>query len=138
MQILILDDDRDFASGMAALVVQMGHDVEIVHDCNAARALANARQFDVILADVELADGDGRQVCDGLRLAGKSQDAYMIAVTGRTELGDNDFPSFDGYMHKPVTYELLETVLEQWRVTAGLDRRLPATHEPDTTRARNP
>jgi hypothetical protein len=50
----------------------------------------------------------------------------MIAVTGRVDLGATDFPSFDGYVRKPITFELLESVLEEWRVAAGLDRQPPA------------
>jgi two-component system OmpR family response regulator len=46
----------------------------------------------------------------------------MIAVTGRVDLGATDFPSFDGYVRKPITFELLESVLEEWRV----DRQPPA------------
>lgn len=126
MQILILDDDRDFASGLAALIARMGHGVAIAHNCAAARTFAQHRGFDVILADVELPDGDGRHVCDGLRAEGASQTAYMIAVTGQANLGDDDFPSFDGYMRKPVTYNLLERVLEEWRDAADLDRSPPA------------
>lgn len=126
MQILVLDDDDDFASGIAALLLRMGHEATVAHDCEAARKLASSRPFDVILADVELPDGDGRHVCNGLRMQGPSQDAYMIAVTGRADLSDHDFPSFDGYVRKPITFELLESVLEEWRVAAGLDRQLPA------------
>jgi len=122
MQILILDDDQDFANGLAALIARMGHGVAIAHNCAAARTFAHDRDFDVILADVDLPDGDGRHVCDGLRAEGASQGAYMIAVTGKTDLGDDDFPSFDGYVRKPVTYDLLERVLEEWRLAAGLDR----------------
>jgi two-component system, OmpR family, response regulator len=123
MKILVLDDDRDFAMGLAALIEQMGHEPSVAYDCKTARALAGSLLFDVILADVELPDGDGRRTCDGLRIEGASQAAYMIAMTGRSDLGDNDFPSFDGYVRKPVTYDLLERVLEEWRIAAGLSRR---------------
>ena len=82
MHILVLDDDDDFASGIAALLVRMGHDAAVAHDCESAKRLASSRPFDVILADVELPDGDGRHVCNGLRMAGASQDAYMIARDG--------------------------------------------------------
>ncbi|WP_250517661.1 response regulator [Caballeronia sp. INDeC2] len=92
MKILVLDDDRDFATCLSALIEQMGHEPSIAHDCKTARALASRLLFDVILADVELPDGDGRHTCDGLRMEGASQAAYMVAMTGRSDLGDNDFP----------------------------------------------
>lgn len=123
MEILVLDDDADFATGLAALIEQMGHEPSIAQDCKSARALPSSEVFDVILADVELPDGDGRHTCDGLRMTGASQAAYMLAMTGKSDLGDNDFPSFDGHMRKSVTYDLLERVLEEWRIAAGLSRR---------------
>jgi DNA-binding response OmpR family regulator len=132
MDILILDDDRLYAQGLSDLIVQMGHQVTIAHDCATGRTLAESRQFDVILSDVELPDGDGRQLCEGLRMAGASQDAFMVAVTGRTDLGDSDFPEFDGYMHKPVTYAPLERALEEWRIALGL----PKLTSQNTTLAR--
>ncbi|KXV07968.1 hypothetical protein CR51_10995 [Caballeronia megalochromosomata] len=126
MDILVLDDNREFAQSLADLITQMGHRVSISHDCATARRLAEAQPFDVIFADVELPDGDGRHACEGLRMTGASQEAFMIALTGRTELGDNDFPGFEGYMRKPVTYEPLERVLEEWRVALGLPKGTPA------------
>jgi two-component system, OmpR family, response regulator len=122
MQILVLDDDQEFADGLAALIAQMGHEVSVAYDCASARTRAEAHPFDFILADVELPDGDGRQACEGLRMRGSSSDAFMVAMTGRTDLHDDDFPAFDAYMHKPVTFELLEQVLEEWRIAAGLPK----------------
>jgi hypothetical protein len=60
----------------------------------------------------------------------------MIAVTGKTDLGDDDFPSFDGYVRKPVTYDLLERVLEEWRLAAGLDRVTTAPEPSKVVEAR--
>jgi two-component system OmpR family response regulator len=125
MQILILDDDRDLAVSLAALVEKIGHSATVAHDCVTARALAYSQPFDFILADVELPDGDGRIACEGLRSEGASQDAYMVAMTGRVDLEANDFAVFDGYIHKPITFEALERVLEEWRAAAGLTTSAP-------------
>jgi hypothetical protein len=54
----------------------MGHEPSVAYDCKTARALASSLLFDVILANVELSDGDGRHTCDGLRMKGASQSAY--------------------------------------------------------------
>ncbi|WP_321796072.1 response regulator [Caballeronia sp. J97] len=121
MNILVLDDDSDFAVSIAQLIEKMGHTVTVSTKCATARSLADTTPFDVILADVDLPDGDGRQTCGILRLDGASQAAYIIAVTGRSDLEDDDFPGFDGYLRKPVTYDVLDHVLEEWRVAAGLD-----------------
>ena len=129
MQILILDDDRDLAVSLAALAEKLGHAVTVAHDCQTARALAYSRPFDFILADVELPDGDGRVACESLRSEGASQDAYMIAITGRADLGDDDFAAFDGYLHKPITFDLLARVLQEWQTAAGLSPTTPGAAE---------
>ncbi|WP_438390493.1 response regulator [Caballeronia sp. DA-9] len=127
MNILILDDDHDLAASLAALAEKLGHAVTVACDCETARALAYACPFDFILADVELPDGDGRVACEGLRSEGASQDAYMIAVTGRADLGNDDFAAFDGYLHKPITFDLLERVLGEWQAAAGLPPTTPVS-----------
>jgi DNA-binding response OmpR family regulator len=129
MQILILDDDRDLAASLAALAEKLGHAVTVAHDCETARSLAYSRPFDFILADVELPDGDGRVACESLRSEGASQDAYMIAITGRADLGDDDFAAFDGYLHKPITFDLLARVLQEWQTAAGLSPSAPGAAE---------
>jgi two-component system OmpR family response regulator len=126
MQILILEDDSDLATSLAALVEKLGHAVTVAHDCETARGLALSCAFDFILADVELPDGDGRIACESLRSEGASQDAYMVAMTGRAELGNDDFATFDGYLHKPITFDLLERVLGEWQMAAGLPPTAPA------------
>ncbi|AMM18714.1 hypothetical protein AX768_31220 (plasmid) [Burkholderia sp. PAMC 28687] len=129
MQILILDDDHDLAASLEALVEKLGHAVTLAHDCETARALAYSSPFDFILADVELPDGDGRVACESLRSEGASQDAYMIAMTGRADLGNDDFAAFDGYLHKPITFDLLERVLGEWQTAAGLSATKPGAAE---------
>ncbi|KDR39002.1 response regulator [Caballeronia glathei] len=120
MQILVVDDARDSADSLAALATEIGHTVVVAYDCKTAMQYATTRSFDVILCDVGLPDGDGRQTCERLRSAGASQDACMIAITGRTDLRGDDFPSFDGYLHKPITWPALRHALETWG-KAGLD-----------------
>ena len=120
MQILVVDDACDSADSLAALATEIGHTVVVAYDCKTAMQYATTRSFDVILCDVGLPDGDGRETCERLRSAGASQDACMIAITGRTDLRSDDFPSFDGYLHKPITWPALRHALETWG-KAGLD-----------------
>jgi CheY-like chemotaxis protein len=124
MKILVIDDVRDSADSLAALAAELGHSVEVAYDCKTATEFATTTRFDVILCDVGLPDGDGRHACERLRDEGASQDACMIAVTGRTDLHDDDFPSFDGYLHKPFEWPVLKHALETW-AAAGIDSDAP-------------
>jgi two-component system, OmpR family, response regulator len=49
-----------------------------------------------------LPDGDGIALSQRMRSEGSSQDACMIAVTGRADFGADAFALFDGYLHKPI------------------------------------
>jgi two-component system OmpR family response regulator len=53
----------------------------------------------------------------------------MIAMTGRADLGNDDFAAFDGYLHKPITFDLLERVLGEWQTAAGLSATKPGAAE---------
>jgi CheY-like chemotaxis protein len=69
-------------------------------------------KFDVVFFDIELPDGDGRELCRRVRNEGASRDACVIAVTGRTDLRDKDLEPFDGYLHKPISAGALEHALK--------------------------
>jgi two-component system, OmpR family, response regulator len=122
MQILIIDDAPDSADGLAAVLTQLGHVPLVAYDMSSAFRLALENPYDVILFDVTLPDGDGRVLCERLRSEGASQDACMIAITGRVDLTGDDFASFDGYMHKPVTWPALKHTLEVWCVAAPSEK----------------
>ena len=38
----VLDDDRDFVTGLAALIEQMGHEPSVAYNCKTARAMAGS------------------------------------------------------------------------------------------------
>jgi two-component system OmpR family response regulator len=134
MKILIVDDSVDSADGLAAVAAEMGHAAVVAYDMCAAFKSAMETPFDVILFDVDLPDGDGRELCARLRADGASQEACMIAVTGRVDLTGDDFASFDGYMHKPITWPALRHTLDLWCVAAPKVNApaalSPATDEP--------
>jgi DNA-binding response OmpR family regulator len=69
MRVLVVEDDRGIAEGLAAHLARAGHAV----DCTPAmapawRALA-AEAYDVVLLDLGLADGDGTDLLRRLRQA---------------------------------------------------------------------
>jgi two-component system, OmpR family, response regulator len=122
MKILIVDDSPDSADGLAAVIAQLGHVSVVAYDMSTAFRLALETSYDVILFDITLPDGDGRELCERLRSEGASQEAWMIAVTGRVDLTGRDFESFDGYMHKPITWPALKHTLEMWCAAAPSEK----------------
>ncbi|WP_438390899.1 response regulator [Caballeronia sp. DA-9] len=115
---MVVDDNIESAETMATVVAEMAHTATVSNTARAALRLAANEPFDVILCDINLPDGDGLELCRTLRAQGASQDACMIAVTGRTNLVSEDFEAFDGYLYKPITWPALKHALDTWRVIA--------------------
>jgi two-component system OmpR family response regulator len=125
MKILIVDDSPDSADGLAAVIAELGHAADVAYDMSTALRSALKTSYDVILFDITLPDGDGRELCERLKSEGASQEACMIAVTGRVDLTGSDFVSFDGYMHKPITWPALKHTLEMWCAAAPDEKPRP-------------
>jgi DNA-binding response OmpR family regulator len=138
MKVLVVDDSPETAEGLAAVAKEMGHTVSVAYSARSARDFAESEAFDVILFDVVLPDGDGIALCQHLRNEGASQDACMIAITGRTDLGADAFAFFDGYLHKPITWPALKHALEMWSVIEPASDDAPASGLPDQSATATP
>jgi DNA-binding response OmpR family regulator len=108
MRILFIEDDPRLADAFAALAASIGHDPEVAYDGQAALALITANTYDAIFLDIGLPDVDGRELCQELRAASRSDQACVVAVTGRADMSPEELESFDGYLLKPVSQESLE------------------------------
>jgi len=112
LKVLIVDDDIATTDSLVAIADALGHEAFRAYNATAALALAHRITFDLILLDVQLSDGDGRQVCSQIRKAGCSRNAHIIAVTGHVKLEkDLNLGDFNGYMGKPIEFDRLEELL---------------------------
>ena len=113
-RILVVDDHRDGAESMAALLALQGHEVKMAHDGEAALAAADDFRPDVILLDIGLPTLSGYDVCRQLRAAPWGGDVAVIALTG---WGDQDAvkkgeaAGFDHHLVKPVDEAVLIATL---------------------------
>lgn len=79
LKILVVDDHKDSATAISRLLKRAGHTVEVALSYNEALARCSEVVFDLLVADVGLPDGDGRQLISELRSRGGPRG---IAVTG--------------------------------------------------------
>jgi DNA-binding response OmpR family regulator len=98
-RVLLVDDDDNLRRTLAEQLALEG-EFETEEAGDAAGGLAKAKdgRFDIILLDVGLPDGDGRQICQDMRAAGIGVPIIMLtAVGGETDtikgldLGANDY-----------------------------------------------
>jgi CheY-like chemotaxis protein len=66
MRILIVEDHADSAAILARLLKATGHSSQTAPDAASARAMTAEGAFDLVLCDLSLPDGDGRELMKSL------------------------------------------------------------------------
>jgi PAS domain S-box-containing protein len=111
-RILVVDDNRDSAASLAALLDIAGHETLTAHDGPGAIDAAESFRPDVVLLDLGLPKMDGYAVCRTLRRQPWGQDIILLALTGWGQEEDrrkSRDAGFDDHLVKPVDHT---TILE--------------------------
>ena len=83
-RILFVEDERSISEPFSKALTREGYDPVVAGTAAEALALAQGPRFDLVLLDLTLPDGDGRDVCRELR---RSSDVPIVMLTARgTEL----------------------------------------------------
>ena len=69
MRVLVVEDDRGIADGLAAHLSRLGHAVDCTPSLAGGWAALVAEPYEVVLLDLGLADGDGTELLRRLRAA---------------------------------------------------------------------
>jgi len=115
-RILVVDDNRDAADGMAMLLDISGHITKTAYDGLEAIAAAESFKPELVLLDIGLPHMDGYAVAKHLRQQASSRDIVLAALTG---YGDDDDrrrsreAGFNYHFVKPMEFAILNELLEQ-------------------------
>jgi DNA-binding response OmpR family regulator len=113
MRVLFVDDHVACADMFADIAEGLGHRACVAHDRVSALRRCSEETFDLILMDIGLPDGDGRDVCCELRRSARTQKTRIVALTGHADLkGSNCMSDFDGCIVKPISMHTLEALLK--------------------------
>lgn len=119
MRFLLIEDSANLASAVVDRLGLDGHAVDLAPDLETARSYLAATRYDLILLDIMLPDGDGRDFLKSHR--GSENDTPVIVLTARSEVSDRvgvlDLGA-DDYITKPFEFSELEA-----RCRAVLRRR---------------
>ncbi len=102
MNILIVEDNKELAVEVKHFLLQNGYVCKIANDCETALEEINSNDFDVLLLDLGLPDGNGFEILKQLRK--KPTKTGVIIVTARGELNDKISGlqlGADDYLTKP-------------------------------------
>jgi len=105
-KILIVDDDATIADELKELLVDDGHDVDIVNSGEDALKIYTDQKFDIVFLDIKLPGIDGVQVLKEIK--SRPQSPYIIMITGfatlETAIESLKSGAFD-YISKPFDIE---------------------------------
>ena len=83
-RILLVEDDARIRTEVTAALNTEGYDAEVAVDLSGARK-AVAREYDLLLLDLGLPDGDGVELCLELRDAGRSLPVVVLTARDTPE-----------------------------------------------------
>ena len=108
MKILVVEDNPKMARSIEMTLVESGFEVETAGTCADAQARAATTPFDLFILDLMLPDGDGVELCKGLRAGGVTSPIMMLtALSGTSRKVAGLDSGADDYLTKPFEVEEL-------------------------------
>lgn len=143
MNLLLVEDDAELATALAAELRGVGHSVEWVANGRDALTSVDRDQFDVILLDRMMPRLDGIAMLERLRASARTLPVIILSALGQTDDRiEGLVAGADDYMVKPVQVAELDARLHavirgrQWpKASADTVRAGDIVVNPDTFRA---
>jgi len=113
LRILVVEDHSDTLQALSRLLNHFGHDISTADDVRSALDLINSKEFDVVLCDIALPDGNGYDI---IAEAKRKRPVKAVALSGfaaRDDVERGRKAGFDFHLAKPVDFHELRSVLGQ-------------------------
>ena len=113
LRILVVEDNKNTLRSLKLLLTSLHYDVTTAQTLHEAVDLARERQFDLLLSDIGLPDGNGFDLLSAIR---ERQSIHGIAVTGHGDDEDVRKSHEVGFLHhlvKPVSVDLLQAAIHE-------------------------
>lgn len=109
MKYLLIEDNKELGTAITTRMQLDGHVIDHAEDLAAAMQYTDAGEYDLILLDIMLPDGDGRDFLEHQRA--KEKNTPVIVLTARSQVSDRvsllDLGA-DDYVTKPFDHAELE------------------------------
>lgn len=123
MRILLLEDAIDVAEAVCASFARRGDAVDHVTTVADAEASVAVQDYDIVVLDIGLPDGEGTDVLRALR--NRNSATPVLILTARTKVGDRVSAldsGADDYLIKPFDLRELEARVRALHRRSGTDR----------------
>ena len=114
LRILLVEDHHDTRQTIARLLFRRGFHIHEEETCRGAEEAVERMEFDVLISDISLPDGDGYRLVR--RILEKRPSLVAIAQSGYCSGQDLQRCREAGFLHhlcKPYTIDSLEAVVNQ-------------------------
>ncbi len=118
LNVLLVEDNQETLRYLTLVLRERNYQVVPVDRVSAARAAAEETHFDLLISDIELPDGTGHELMNGL---GGGRTLPGIAISGfgsEEDLQDSARAGFAEHLTKPIDVHRLESAIH--RVTAPI------------------
>ena len=113
LRILVVEDHNDTLQALSRLLSHFGHEISLADTAQSALNTIDSKEFDVVLCDIALPDGNGYDV---VAEAKRKRPVKAVALTGFSTTDDikgGQQAGFDFHLTKPVDFHELRAVLGQ-------------------------
>jgi CheY-like chemotaxis protein len=116
-RVLVVDDNRDAADSLAALLDIEGHEVKAMYTAEAALEEFELLKPDLVLLDIGLPRISGYEVARRIKLSHPQLSVVALSGYGRPEDKQQALAAgFDAHLVKPVDFDTLkELMIRTWR-----------------------
>jgi signal transduction histidine kinase/ActR/RegA family two-component response regulator len=128
IRVLIVDDNTDGAEMLAEVLGGLGCETRTAFDGVEGLRVNEAFKPQVILLDLGLPVMDGYEVARRIRGEQRPGPPFLVAVTGYGTDSDRERVArsgFDAHLVKPVSFELVVSLIDRFRSVGSLDRLAP-------------
>lgn len=115
-KVLVVDDNRDTAETLAALVRLQGYEVKAAFNGREALEVAETFHPDIALLDIGMPELNGYEIAQHIRKRLWGQRMTLVAVTGWGQEDDRRraiAAGFDYHLRKPIDPEFLQALLKE-------------------------
>jgi len=114
LRLLVVEDHADTAATLCNLLVRRGYVVQSASSCAAAIEKARDFQFDVLVTDIGLPDGNGADLFTELRKQPEREHLQGVALSGfgmDEDIARSERAGFVEHLTKPIDFHALDRCL---------------------------
>ena len=114
LRVLVVDDNRDAAETLAALLGLLGHSAPVANDGHQALRMLDSLNPQAVFLDLGMPGMSGYEVAQKIRAQRRYDGILLVALTGwggEADRAKTAAAGFDRHLTKPATVEAIEAVL---------------------------